>query len=135
MKIGVVDVFVDDQEKARRFYTEVLGLQVKFDVSYGDARWLTVASPEDPEGTQLKLAPMTPAGAALQAARMETGEPTVSFKTPDIQRSYKELTDKGAVFRSEPQRHGYGGVDAVLEDGCGNLLNLHQDEPSSAPAG
>jgi catechol 2,3-dioxygenase-like lactoylglutathione lyase family enzyme len=127
MKIGIVDVFVDDQEKARRFYTDVLGLQVKMDASYGDGRWLTVVSPEEPDGTQLKLAPLTDAAAALQTARRETGEPTVSFTTTDCYRSYQELSDRGATFLSEPQQYGYGGTDAVFEDGCGNLLNLHQD--------
>jgi catechol 2,3-dioxygenase-like lactoylglutathione lyase family enzyme len=128
MRIGLVDLFVDDQEKARKFYTEVLGLQVTADMSYGDERWLTVVSADDPDGTQLKLAPLTSEGAALQAAHRERGEPTISFTTPDIQRSYKELSDSGAVFRSEPQQYGYGGTDAVFEDGCGNLLNLHQEE-------
>jgi catechol 2,3-dioxygenase-like lactoylglutathione lyase family enzyme len=128
MRIGVVDVFVDDQDKAHAFYTGVLGFQVKDDASYGDAtRWLTVVSPENPDGTQLLLAPMTDAAAALQAARREAGTPAVSFTTEDCERAYRELAWRGAVFVSEPQELGYGGTDAVFEDGCGNLLNLHQD--------
>jgi predicted enzyme related to lactoylglutathione lyase len=128
MRIGVVEVFVDDQEKARAFYSEVLGFQIETDVSYGEAaRWLTVVSPEDPDGTQLLLAPMHDAAAALQAARRETGTPAVSFTTEDCHRTYRELSERGAVFVSEPQQMGYGGTDAVFEDGCGNLLNLHQD--------
>jgi catechol 2,3-dioxygenase-like lactoylglutathione lyase family enzyme len=128
MRIGVTEVFVDDQDKARAFYTEVLGFEVKDDASYSDtARWLTVVSPEDPEGTELLLAPVNDAAAALQAARRESGTPAVSFATGDCQQSYRELAGRGAVFVSEPQQRGYGGTDAVFEDGCGNLLNLHQD--------
>ena len=128
MRIGLVEVFVDDQERARTFYTDVLGFHVKVDASYGDtARWLTVVSPEDPDGTQLLLALATPAATALQAARRETGTPAVSFTTADSFRSHQELIGKGAVFLSEPRQMAYGGTDAVFEDGCGNLLNLHQD--------
>jgi catechol 2,3-dioxygenase-like lactoylglutathione lyase family enzyme len=128
MRIGVTEVFVDDQDKARAFYTGVLGFEVKDDASYSDtARWLTVVSPEDPEGTELLLAPVNDAAAALQAARREAGTPAVSFATEDCNRAYRELAGRGAVFVSEPQQRGYGGTDAVFEDGCGNLLNLHQD--------
>jgi catechol 2,3-dioxygenase-like lactoylglutathione lyase family enzyme len=128
MRIGVTEVFVDDQDKGRAFYTEVLGLVVKVDASYGDtSRWLTVVSPDEPDGTQLLLAPMNDAAAALQATRRQSGTPALSFTTQDCQRDYRELASRGAVFVSEPQPMGYGGTDAVLEDGCGNLLNLHQD--------
>jgi catechol 2,3-dioxygenase-like lactoylglutathione lyase family enzyme len=128
MRIGVVEVFVVDQDKARAFYTGVLGLLVKDDASYGDtARWLTVVSPEDPDGTQLLLAPLNDAAAALQAVRRAAGTPAVSFTTEDCSREYRELAGRGAVFVSEPQQRGFGGTDAVFEDGCGNLLNLHQD--------
>jgi len=76
MRIGVTEIFVDDQDMARAFYTEVLGFEVKVDASYSDtARWLTVVSPEDPEGTQLLLAPVDDAGAALQVARRNSGSP------------------------------------------------------------
>ena len=106
----------------------MLGLHVETDASYGEtARWLTVVSPEDPDGTQLLLAPMNDAAAALRAARRETGTPAVSFTTADCHRTYRELSERGAVFVSEPQPMGYGGTDAVFEDGRGNLLNLHQD--------
>jgi catechol 2,3-dioxygenase-like lactoylglutathione lyase family enzyme len=128
MRIGLVEVFVDDQVKARAFYTEVLGLQLKTDAPYSEtARWLTVVSPEDPGGTELLLAPMSDAAAALQAARRETGTPAVSFTTDDCRRSHQELLGKGAVFLSEPRKMDYGGTDAVFEDSCGNLLNLHQE--------
>jgi catechol 2,3-dioxygenase-like lactoylglutathione lyase family enzyme len=128
MRIGVVEVSVDDQDKARTFYTEVLGLEVKVDAPYGDgARWLTVVSPEDPGGTQLMLAPLHGATAAVQEQRRQSGTPALSFTTDDCQRTYEELRARGAVFVSEPRRMPYGGMDAVFEDGCGNLLNLHQD--------
>jgi catechol 2,3-dioxygenase-like lactoylglutathione lyase family enzyme len=127
MRIGVTEIAVDDQEKAREFYTGVLGLRVKVDAPYGDgARWLTVVSPEDPDGTELLLGPLDDAAAALQARRRERGAPAISFTTDDCRRSYEELTARGAVFVTEPQERPYGGIDAVLEDGCGNLLNLHQ---------
>jgi catechol 2,3-dioxygenase-like lactoylglutathione lyase family enzyme len=128
MRIGVTEIFVDDQDKARAFYTEVLGFEVKVDASYSDtARWLTVVSPEDPEGTQLLLAPVDDAGAALQVARRNSGSPALSLTTDDCRRTYEEMKERGAVFRSEPQEMGHGGTDAVFEDGCGNVLNLHQD--------
>jgi catechol 2,3-dioxygenase-like lactoylglutathione lyase family enzyme len=130
MKISIVDVFVDDQDRARDFYSDALGLQLKDDAAYGaSGRWLTVVSPEDPDGTQLLLTPTNDAAKALQAARREAGTPAVSFTTDDCRRSYEELRDRGVVFVSEPQEMGYGGIDAVFEDGCGNLLNLHQDAP------
>jgi predicted enzyme related to lactoylglutathione lyase len=128
MRIGVTEIAVDDQEKARDFYTGVLDLQVKVDAAYGEGeRWLTVVSPEDPGGTELLLGPLDDASAALQARRRERGTPAISFSTDDCRRSYEELKARGAVFLTEPQPKPYGGIDAVLEDGCGNLLNLHQD--------
>ena len=128
MRIGLVEVSVDDQDEARAFYTAVLGFRVKDDASYGDsARWLTVVSPGDPDGPQLLLAAMNDAAAALQAARREAGTPAVSFATEDCPRDYRELVGRGAVFVSAPQQMGYGGTDAVFEDGCRKLLNLHQD--------
>jgi catechol 2,3-dioxygenase-like lactoylglutathione lyase family enzyme len=128
VRIGLTEIFVDDQDMARKLYTEVLGLQVKTDAPYsGSARWLTVVSPEDPQGTELLLAPMNDAAAALQAYRRAAGAPAISFRTDDCRRTYEELRAKGAVFLSEPKQMDYGGTDAVFEDGCGNLLNLHQE--------
>jgi len=128
MRIGVTEVFVDDQDKARSFYTEVLGFKLKTDAAYSEnARWLTVVSPEDPDGTELLLAPLTEPGAALQQARREAGTPAVSFTSTDCRRDYEELKARGAIFLFEPRAMGYGGTDAVFEDGCGNLLNLHED--------
>jgi len=128
VRIGLTEIFVDDQDEARKLYTEVLGLQVKTDAPYSDtARWLTVVSPDDPQGTELLLAPMNDAAAALQAYRRAAGAPAISFHTDDCRRRYEELRAKGAVFLSEPKQMDYGGTDAVFEDGCGNLLNLHQE--------
>jgi catechol 2,3-dioxygenase-like lactoylglutathione lyase family enzyme len=133
MRIGLVDVFVADQERARDFYTGMLGLQVKNDAAYGpSARWLTVVSPEDPDGTELLLAPLNDAAKALQATRRESGTPAASFTTDDCQRSFEELRHRGVVLVSEPRTMGYGGIDAVFEDGCGNLLNLHQNTPAGS---
>jgi catechol 2,3-dioxygenase-like lactoylglutathione lyase family enzyme len=127
MKVGVVEVFVDDQDKALAFYTEVLGLQVKDDAPYDEgARWLTVVSPEDLDGSELLLAPTNNEAAALQAARREIGKPALTFQTTDCRQAHHELRTKGAVFLSDPQATPYG-IHAVFEDGCGNLLNLHQD--------
>src|SRR6266540_4973123 len=124
MRIGVIEVFVDDQDKARAFYTEILGFEVRDDARYSDtARWLTVVSPEDRDGTQLLLTPVHPAAEALQRARRDAGTPALSFTTDDCRRTYEELIARGAEFRSEPQQRPYGGTDAVFDDGCGNLLN------------
>lgn len=128
MRIGLTEIFVDDQQQARAFYTEVLGLQIKTDAPYGDsARWLTLVSPEDPDGTALLLSPMNDSAAALRAARRAAGSPMISFTTEDCHRTHAELAAKGVAFAVEPTRMDYGGTDAVFEDKCGNLINLHQD--------
>jgi predicted enzyme related to lactoylglutathione lyase len=128
MRIGLVEVFFDDQERARAFYTEVVGLELKTDADYGEgSRWLTVASADDPDGPELLLAPISEAATALQEVRREAGTPAISFTTDDCERDYAELRARGASFLSEPTRRDYGGIDAVFEDGCGNLLNLHQE--------
>jgi catechol 2,3-dioxygenase-like lactoylglutathione lyase family enzyme len=126
MRIDVV-VSVDDRDKASAFSTAVLRFDVKDDASDDDgARWPTVVSPENPDGPQLLLAAMNEAAAALQAARRETGAPAVSFSTQGCPRDDEELAGRG-VLMSAPRQMGDGGTDAVFEDGCGNLLNLHQD--------
>jgi predicted enzyme related to lactoylglutathione lyase len=128
MRIGITEVFVDDQEKARAFYTGVLGLELKTDADYGaGTRWITVVSSEDSNGTELSLAPMNDAAAALQALRREAQTPAISFTTDDCARTYAELEMRGAKFLSQPTQRDYGGIDPVFEDGCGNLLNLHQE--------
>ena len=84
-------------------------------------------SPEDPNGTELLLTPTDDAAAVLQTARRAKGSPAISFSTDDCRRTYQELKAKGTVFVSEPKQLDYGGIDAAFEDGCGNLLNLHQE--------
>jgi catechol 2,3-dioxygenase-like lactoylglutathione lyase family enzyme len=127
MRVGIVEVFVDDQDAAKRFYVDVLGFRIKVDADYGSAsRWLTVVSPDDPDGAELLLAPAVGAAGPLQAERRASGTPTLSLTTDDCQKSYEELRARGATFVSEPEHRSYGGIDAVFEDGCGNLLNLHE---------
>jgi predicted enzyme related to lactoylglutathione lyase len=133
MRIGLTSIFVDDQDKAERFYTGVLGLQVKTYMSYGGAeRWLTVMSPEEPDGVELVLHLSDEPARAFRGASCELGRPILSLRTDDCQRHAQQLKAEGLVFVKEPSRMDYGGMDAVLDDTVGNLLNLHQDSPSNA---
>jgi catechol 2,3-dioxygenase-like lactoylglutathione lyase family enzyme len=128
MRIGLTGIFVDDQDQAERFYTEVLGLQVKTSAAYGpEERWLSVVSPEEPDGVELVLHLADAPARAFQAASRDLGRPVLSLRTDDCQRDAERLKAKGVVFVKEPSRMAYGGIDAVFADGCGNLLNLHQD--------
>jgi catechol 2,3-dioxygenase-like lactoylglutathione lyase family enzyme len=128
MRIGLVSVYVDDQDQAERFYTEILGLQVKTNAAYGpEERWLSVVAPEDPDGVELVLHLADEPARAFQAASRQTGRPALSLVTDDCQGEAERLKAKGAVFVKEPSRMAYGGIDAVFDDTCGNLLNLHQD--------
>jgi hypothetical protein len=128
MRIGAVEVFVADQDKVGVFYTGMFRSQVKNDASYGDtAHWLTVVSPEDPDGPVLLSTPTSEAAAGLQAARREMGAPAVSFTTQDCRVATERSLGGEAVLVSAPQPMGYGGTDAAVEDGRGNLLNLAQD--------
>jgi catechol 2,3-dioxygenase-like lactoylglutathione lyase family enzyme len=128
MRIGLTGIFVDDQDQAERFYTEVLGFQVKGNAFYGDTeRWLSVVSPEEPDGVELVLHLANEAARAFQQASRDLGRPVLSLRTDDCQRDAERLKAKGVVFVKEPSRMAYGGMDAVFADGCGNLLNLHQD--------
>jgi catechol 2,3-dioxygenase-like lactoylglutathione lyase family enzyme len=127
MRIGLTSVYVDDQGQARRFYTDVLGLRLKDDVPYGATeRWPTVVSPEAPAGPELVRKLADEPARALQQANRERGQPVLSFTTADCQREYERLTARGAVFTLAPTRMAHGGTDAVFDDGCGNLINLHQ---------
>jgi predicted enzyme related to lactoylglutathione lyase len=128
MRIGLTGIYVDDQDRAERFYTQVLGLQVKASAPYGpNERWLTVVSPEEPDGVELVLHLADEAARAFQAASRERGRPVLSLHTDDCQGEAERLKAKGVVFVKEPGRMPYGGLDAVFDDTCGNLLNLHQD--------
>jgi predicted enzyme related to lactoylglutathione lyase len=128
MRIGLVSVYVDDQDQAERFYTQVLGLQVKTSAPYTDTeRWLSVVAPQDPDGVELVLHLADDPARAFQHASRERGRPLLSLHTDDCQRDAERLKAKGVVFVKEPSRMPYGGIDAVFDDTCGNLLNLHQD--------
>jgi catechol 2,3-dioxygenase-like lactoylglutathione lyase family enzyme len=128
MRIGLTSIFVDDQDRAERFYTEVLGFQVKTSAPYGAGeRWLSVVAPEEPGGVELVLHLADAAARAFQQASLEAGRPVLSLRTDDCQRDAEGLKAKGVVFVKEPARMAYGGMDAVFADTCGNLLNLHQD--------
>ena len=128
MRIGLTSIYVDDQDRAERFYTEVLGFKVKTSAPYSDTeRWLSVVAPEDPDGVELVLHLADAAAQAFQQASREAGRPVLSLRTDDCQRDAEGLKAKGVVFVKEPARMAYGGMDAVFADTCGNLLNLHQD--------
>lgn len=126
MKIKLTSVYVDDQEKALRFYTEVLGFVKKADVKNGPYRWLTVASPEEPEGTDLQLALNDiPAGKAYQEALFQQGLPAAMFFTDDVQGDYERMNSRGATF-TMPPTDVTGARIAMLNDTCGNLIQVSQ---------
>jgi catechol 2,3-dioxygenase-like lactoylglutathione lyase family enzyme len=128
MRIGLTGIFVDDQDKAERFYTEVLGLKIKTNAPYSPTeRWLTVVSPEDPDGVELVLHLTDEPARAFQRASREAGRPVISLRTDDCAGEAERLKAKGVMFVKEPARMAYGGMDAVFDDTCGNLINLHQD--------
>jgi predicted enzyme related to lactoylglutathione lyase len=124
MKIKLTSIYVDDQEKALRFYTEVLGFTKKADISNGPYRWLTVGSPEEPEGTELQLALNdNPAAKAYQEAIFEQGQPAAMFYTDDVRADYERIKVRGAEFPTPP-RDVTASTIAVLNDTCGNLIQL-----------
>ncbi|MFJ2030529.1 VOC family protein [Streptosporangium sp. NPDC087985] len=124
MKIYVTSVFVDDQQKALDFYTEVLGFTKKHDIPLGEARWLTVVSPEDPEGTELLLEPDGhPAVKPYKEALVADGIPAASFQVADVQAEYERLRGLGVTFTQEPMEAGPVTM-AVFDDTCGNLIQI-----------
>jgi predicted enzyme related to lactoylglutathione lyase len=124
MKIKLTSVYVDDQEKALRFYTEVLGFTKKADFKNGSYRWLTVASPEEPNGTELQLAQNdNPAARSYQQAIQQQGQPAVMFFTDDVKSDYERIKARGAEFTMPPTAVT-GSTIAMLNDGCGNLVQL-----------
>jgi predicted enzyme related to lactoylglutathione lyase len=128
MRIGLTGIFVDDQDQAERFYTQVLGFQVKTSAPHGPGeRWLSVVAPEEPDGVELVLHLADAPAQAFQQASRERGRPVLSLRTDDCQGEAERLKARGVVFVKEPWRRGYGGIDAVFADSCGNLLSLHQD--------
>jgi predicted enzyme related to lactoylglutathione lyase len=126
MKIKLTSVYVDDQEKALRFYTDVLGFVKKTDFSNGPFRWLTVAAAEDPDGTELQLALNdNPTDKAYQQAKFQHSQPAVMFFTNDVQADYERMTARGAQF-TMPPTEVTGSKIATLNDTCGNLVQVTQ---------
>lgn len=124
MKIKVTSIYVDNQEKALRFYTDILGFVKKTDVTQGPYRWLTVASPEEPDSVELQLAPNdNPAAKSYQQAMFEQGQPAAMFYVDDVQREYDRTKAAGAEFTMPPTKVT-GSTIAILNDTCGNLIQL-----------
>ena len=126
MKIKLTSVHVDDHEKALRFYTEVLGFVKKADFSRGPYRWLTVASPEDPDGTELQLALNdNPAAKAYQQAIFQQGQPAANFISDDVQADHDRMKARGAEF-TMPPTDVTGSKITMLNDTCGNIIQITQ---------
>ena len=126
VKIKLTSVFVHDQAKALWFYTEVLGFVKKHDFLVGEFQWLTVVSPEEPEGTELLLEPSdNPAARKFKQAIFEQGIAAAAFAVDDVHIEYKRLKDLGVEFRMEPTEAGSATV-AVFDDTCGNLIQIFQ---------
>jgi len=126
MKINLTSVMVDDQAKALRFYTEILGFAKKADVPLGDYSWLTVTSPDQPDGPELLLEPdQHPAAKPFKAALVADGIPYTSFAVADVAAEYTRLTNLGVVFTQPPTEMG-PVITAVFDDTCGNLIQIGQ---------
>jgi catechol 2,3-dioxygenase-like lactoylglutathione lyase family enzyme len=126
MRIKLTSIMVDDQDKALKFYTKVLGFQKKHEFPVGAYKWLTVVSPEGPEDLELSLEPnANPAGKAFQEAMFAQRIPLAAFEVADIQEEYTRLKALGVVFTSEPVQTGPVSI-AVFSDTCGNLIQLYQ---------
>jgi catechol 2,3-dioxygenase-like lactoylglutathione lyase family enzyme len=126
MRITVTSVLVDDQEKALRFYTDVLGFVKKADIPMGEARWLTVVSREEPDGTQLLLEPDEhPAAGPFKEALVADGIPFTSFGVDDVRDEFNRLQGLGVRFTQEPVEMG-PVTTAVFDDTCGNLIQMAQ---------
>jgi catechol 2,3-dioxygenase-like lactoylglutathione lyase family enzyme len=124
MKINLTSVLVDDQDKALAFYTDVLGFLKKTEIPIGDARWLTVVSPDDPDGPELLLEPDShPAAKPFKEALVSDGIPFTSFAVEDVAAEFERLRSLGVRFTQEPLEMG-GTTTAVLDDTCGNLIQV-----------
>ena len=124
MRIHLTSVFVDDQDEALAFYTEILGFEKKTEIPMGEARWLTVVSPGDPDGTELVLEPSThPAVAPFKEALVADGIPFTSFAVDDVHAEFERLRGLGVRFTQEPVEMG-PVTTAVFDDTCGNLLQI-----------
>ena len=126
MRITLTSVFVDNQDKALRFYTEVLGFRPKHDIPMGEHRWITVVSPEDPDGVEIVLEPdVHPAVRPFTEALVADGIPFTGFAVDDVRAEYERLHALGVYFTQEPTRMG-PVTTAVLDDTCGNLIQIQQ---------
>jgi catechol 2,3-dioxygenase-like lactoylglutathione lyase family enzyme len=126
MRIKLTSIMVDDQDKAIRFYTDVLGFRKKHDIPVGEYRWITVTSPEGPDDLELALEPnANPAGKAFQDAMFAQGIPIAAFEVGDIAHEFERLTAKGVAFTRPPSQAGPVTL-AVFADTCGNLIQLYQ---------
>ena len=126
MRIKLVSIMVDDQEKALRFYTDVLGFKKKHDVPVGEYRWITVTSPEGPPDVELVLEPNAhPASKVYQKALFESGIPLTAFEVSDLRAEFTRLKAAGVAFRQEPMPAGPVMI-AIFSDTCGNLIQLYQ---------
>ena len=124
MKIKLTSIYVDDQEKALRFYTDVVGFVKKADVTQGQFRWLTVASAEEPDGVELQFAPNdNPAAKTYQQAMFEQGQPAKMFYVDDVQREYDRMKAAGAEFTMPPTKVT-GSTIAMVNDTSGNLIQI-----------
>ena len=130
MRITLTSIYVDDQRSALRFYTDVLGFVLRQDIPIGEHAWLTVASPKDPDGPELLLEPSEhPAVGAYLAALVEDGIPLAQFTVDDVEAEYARLTEHGVVFTQPPTDVG-PVVMAVLDDTCGNLIQIVSAKPT-----
>jgi catechol 2,3-dioxygenase-like lactoylglutathione lyase family enzyme len=128
MKIKLTSVSIDDYDKALKFYTGMMGFQLKRDIPLGgDARWITVVSPEEPDGTELLLEPNAgyPAMKALKESLVKDGIPFTAFEVDDVQKEYERMKLLGVEFTMEPTNMGTT-IAAVLDDTCGNLIQIYQ---------
>ena len=126
MRITLTGVFVNDQDKARKFYTETLGFVKKHDLPVGEFKWLTVVSPDDPDGTELLLEPNeNPVAQEYQKGIFDQGIPAASFSVTDIRAEYDKLKSLGVAFTMEPTEMGNVTI-AVFDDTCGNLIQIMQ---------
>jgi len=126
VRIKLTSIMVDDQEKAVRFYTDVLGFKKKHDIPVGEYRWITVVSAEGPNDVELALEPnANPAGKTFQEAMFGQGIPLAAFEVDDLAREFDRLSTKGVVFTRKPASAG-PVIIAVMADTCGNLIQLYQ---------
>jgi predicted enzyme related to lactoylglutathione lyase len=124
VKIKLTSIYVDNQEKALRFYTGILGFVKKADFTQGPFRWLTVASPEEPDGAELQLALNdNPSARTYQQAMFEQGQPAAMFYVNDVQQEYERMKARGADFTMPPTKVT-GSTIAILNDTCGNLIQI-----------